>query len=275
MSSSYLLNTVTITSPASGPVVVPAGELISDAGVQASVAAAGGVLWPASDGQVPRFALIAQKLRARGMDENYISRTMMAAATASALESLNIFSASVKAARLVLTTNVASLTAGPITADSTGVRPGDAVLFVGQTTASQNGPYIATVTGTQAPNTYTYVRPDWWATGSTFNGAAFDIAEGALFAGKTWKAVGVTPPGVVDTTNLALYPKVVSGQVALVAGAATVSNLYITTTAVITAKDLTVPANTVTPTPTAGAGTGSLALAGTTTDLVAYTITNW
>jgi len=168
-------------------------------------------------------------------------------------------------ARAVVTANQASLTT-LITADGVTFAAGDVMLLVGQTTASQNGPWIAAAGAWQ--------RPSWFTT--QFGALAdsnFEISEGTSWAHSTWK---LTTQGniVVGTTSLAFYPRIVKGSQALSGGAATISNLYILTGATCALVDTTAAAavkGVITP----GQGTGSLALTGTTTDTILWTVFNW
>jgi hypothetical protein len=276
MPDMILLNTV-LANTVNGPGMLSAGSVLHDTATQTAAQAASGVLIPASDGFAAMMVKVAAGLRFDGQDESFISRAVMGSAILSVYTALSIFTGTVKASRLVVAANQANLAQVPSTADGQAIQPGNIVLLGGQTTASQNGPYIASVSPTQLPNTVTLTRPDWWAKGASFPGAAFLVSEGGVYAGTIWKAVGSTGPIVVDTSALNIYPQTVTGKVTLVAGKATVSNLFITATAVIAVTDTTTaaPATPAAATPTAGAGSGALAVTGTGTDVIAYTITNW
>jgi len=182
----------------------------------------------------------------------------------------------VRPVRGVVTANQANLAAfagvtGGSPIDGVTYVAGDRVLLVGQTTQSQNGPYVVgAVAGGIAPLT----RPSDWSTGSTQKGGeTFESSEGTTWANSTWK---VTTAGAitVDTTNTALYPKVVKGTQTLSTGTANVTNLYILAGAQASLLDTTAAAS-VKGVLTAGQGTGSFALTGTGSDVLAYVITNW
>ncbi len=169
-----------------------------------------------------------------------------------------------KHARLVATSNQ-TLT-GAATIDGSAVATGDLVLCVAQSTASQNGLYIASTTGawTLAPG---------WVTGAVVGGLRIYVSEGTAWANSEW-AVTTTGAITVGTTSLAIYPKLVKGTQALSGGAATVNNLYILAGAGVSVVDTTAAA-AVKAVLTAGQGNGSLALTGTTTDTISYSIFNF
>lgn len=83
MVAMVLVNTVTINNPNSAPtgaLMIKAGETISDTGVQAAVATAGGILAQATDPNIIAAVAIVNKMRAaRGQSEDAIN-TIMAAA---------------------------------------------------------------------------------------------------------------------------------------------------------------------------------------------------
>lgn len=273
MSNQYLLNVTTVNSSSGAMHLLP-GTLVTDPSLQTALQSEGGVLWPADDGPIQAVVAEAIKLRNQGADENYISRTMMAGASNSAYVALSVFTGTVKAGRLIVTSNVASLSAASSTIDSRTAVANDIIWLAAQTTASQNGPYIASIAVGQAAGTVTLTRPDWWAKGQSKPNAAVLISDGAVYGNTIWKN-GTAGPIVVDTTALTLTPRTVSGQTALTTGAATVSNLFVSSTAVVTTADLTTPGNSSSGTPTAGQGSGSIALTGTGSDLIAWTVTNW
>jgi hypothetical protein len=78
MTTLVLVNTVTIVQN-SQPSKVFAGESISDAGIQASVLAAGGVLAPATDPNLVAAAALVAKARSHGANEAECTTIMMAA----------------------------------------------------------------------------------------------------------------------------------------------------------------------------------------------------
>ena len=86
MSTLVLVNTVTIVQN-SQPSKVFAGESISDAGIQASVLAAGGVLAPATDANVAAAATLVTKLRSHGANEGECNAVMMSAYASTAYAS--------------------------------------------------------------------------------------------------------------------------------------------------------------------------------------------
>jgi hypothetical protein len=79
----YLLNTVTIDAAGTGPVVLKAGSLITDASVQATIASAGGQLMPLPDNILSVASAVAQKLRSKGESEQAVTGVMLAAAVQS------------------------------------------------------------------------------------------------------------------------------------------------------------------------------------------------
>ena len=170
-------------------------------------------------------------------------------------------------------TAFASVTGGTIVDGVTYVQ-GDVVLLASQTSQSQNGPYyVGLVAAGAAPLTRV---PDYF-TGQGFSTGQPQIvelsADGTAFGGSSWKCMTTTAI-VVDTTATVWYPRTLKGTATLSGGAFTVSNQFVWTTAQFSANDTTA-ANAVKGVITAGYGTGSLALTGTTTDVIAYTIANW
>jgi len=98
-------------------------------------------------------------------------------------------------ASIVYTANVASRSG--LTAND-GVTPvaGDVILLTAQTTASQNGPWVA------ASGSWT--RPTWWpAAGTTqaINGAVIFVTAGTLGGGTSW-SVTTTGTITIDTTSV-------------------------------------------------------------------------
>src|ERR1700729_1938354 len=79
MASQILINDTKAQSQ-SGPQMFRAGSTISDAATQAAIAAEGGLLWPATDATVAAAAVIVQKLRKKGANEELGSAAMLAAA---------------------------------------------------------------------------------------------------------------------------------------------------------------------------------------------------
>lgn len=74
---------------------------------------------------------------------------------------------------------------------------GQIVLFVGQTTASQNGPWmVGTIVAGAAPLT----RPDWYpSAGAAVAGSSIEVTEGTAGAGTAWR-LATTGAIVIDTT---------------------------------------------------------------------------
>lgn len=120
--------------------------------------------------------------------------------------------------RLVTGSNVASLSGTALSLDLISVAAGDVVLLTGQTTASQNGPWVV--------NAGAWTRPTWYASGSTtqgFFGAIITVREGTTNAGTRWYCT--TTAGItVDTTatnwsNLGInLNAIAAGKLAIVNG---------------------------------------------------------
>lgn len=171
--------------------------------------------------------------------------------------------------RLVSISNV-NLTTGLVagqTIDSVTLVAGDRVLLVSQTTASQNGVYVATAAGAAS-----YAAD--YATGLVASGQTYHVTEGTSFAGTQWKATAANPL-TIGTTDPLFYPRLISGIVTLAAGSGAVSNLFIrSTSSGLSVVDQTAAA-AVKCTMTAGRGTGSLSLTGTSTDNILWTVINF
>lgn len=139
-------------------------------------------------------------------------------------------------------------------------------------TAVDSGPWMVQSLG-GASAKYVLVRPGWLAFAAAIpQGLTFEVMQGTAWANSTWKATATA--AICGTNDGAWYPRVVKGAQALTAGAATVSNLPIMSSAQCAVLDTTAAA-AVKGVLTAGALNGSLALTGTTTDVLAYVITNW
>ena len=149
-----------------------------------------------------------------------------------------------------------------------------AVVSGGATVAAADaGPYVVTSLGS-ASSKYVLTRPAWFAHGAGIPLAAtVDVASGTIYAGISWRSFA-GKGAIVGTTDPAMYPRCVKGTQALTGGAATVSSLFVYTSAQACANDTTAAA-AVKVVLTAGNGTGSLALTGTTTDTIAYVISNF
>jgi hypothetical protein len=104
--------------------------------------------------------------------------------------------------RGVVTANVSSLSAFTVaSADGPTYTAGQTVLLVGQSTASQNGPYIV---GTVTTGTAPLTRPAWWATGMVVNGGStFVASEGTSALGTLWMLTTAAPI-TVDTTSVTI-----------------------------------------------------------------------
>lgn len=184
--------------------------------------------------------------------------------------------AAIRQVRGVVTANQANLAAftgvaGGSPVDGITYVAGDRVLLVGQSTGSQNGIYVV---GTVAAGSAPLTRPTDWVTGLVLPGTQIVVGpEGTAWANALWQ---VTTSGTitVGTTAVALYPKNVKGTVTLSGGAFNLTSQYILTGGVCTATDTTAAAAVKTVV-TAGQGTGSVAFTGTTTDVIAYVITNF
>ena len=139
--------------------------------------------------------------------------------------------------------------------------------------AAEAGPYVVSSLGS-ASSKYVLTRPAWFETGSGIpQGKSIEVSgEGAIWGGIEWKCLSAA--GVVDTADPKCFPRCVKGTQALTGGAATVSSLLVWTAAQANANDTTAAA-AVKVVLTAGNGTGSLALTGTTTDTIAYVISNF
>lgn len=99
--------------------------------------------------------------------------------------------------RVEVATNV-TLTAPGATLDSVTMAAGDRVMLTGQTTASQNGPWVYATAST------TMTRPTDWAAAAVITnpGATFAITEGTANKDTTW-TIAQSPEGsvTVDTTS--------------------------------------------------------------------------
>lgn len=127
--------------------------------------------------------------------------------------------------RGAVTANIADLTAFTVASnDGLTYAAGQRVCLFGQTTKSQNGPYlVGTVASTTAPLT----RPTDFATASVVpSGLLFEISEGTLFAQTSWKLATAATSGVtVGTTTFDAYPRFVAQTVTLSSGTITISNV--------------------------------------------------
>ena len=154
---------------------------------------------------------------------------------------------------------------------------GDVVLFVGQSTAADNGPWVV---GTVGSGTAPLTRPTWWATGGYVPmGTIFELGgEGTVYGGMSYKSFVTTATVVIGTTTPLLYPQFVTGALTISSATATTgATISVSAQAFAVVSDITTANYSVTYALTAGAdGTGSLALAGGHgTDVCNYVITNW
>lgn len=177
--------------------------------------------------------------------------------------------------RLVATSNQ-TLT-GAATIDGSAVATGDLVLCAAQSTASQNGVYVANTAGA-----WTYAGE--WVTGSVVGGLRVYVSEGSTWANSEW-ALTTTGAITVGTTSLAFWPKFFKGtSAAMTAGSITISNAWL----LATSGQILLTANTAGGTQgtlraaaasrTAGAGSGSFIIAsssGTDTSTVDYCVVNF
>lgn len=101
-------------------------------------------------------------------------------------------------ARGVVTANIASLAAFTVASnDGLTYTANQVVLLVGQTTKTQNGPYVV---GTVTTGTAPLTRPDWYATGAALQvWAEFRVSEGTQGANSRWITRTVAPV-TIDTT---------------------------------------------------------------------------
>lgn len=93
------------------------------------------------------------------------------------------------AVTVVQTTNQTSLTGLP-TVDGQTLTDSQIILLTGQTTGSQNGPWLV--------HSGAWTRPTWYATGTTVAGILAIVELGTVYAGSSWVLTGSAD--VVDTT---------------------------------------------------------------------------
>jgi hypothetical protein len=96
----------------------------------------------------------------------------------------------------VTTTNQASLSGLP-TVDGVAMTDEQVLMCTGQSTASQNGPWVV--------HAGVWARPNWYVSGNTaqaFLGVTIEVADGDFYAGSIWR---LTTSGVItiDTTGTA------------------------------------------------------------------------
>src|SRR5581483_3962233 len=91
-----------------------------------------------------------------------------------------------------------SIAAGALpTIDGYAVQEGDRVLLAGQTTKSQNGPWIASAAG--------WTRPNDFPTSTSITSRSLKVTGGTLFAGTDWMLLS-TAAITVDTNNQTWQP---------------------------------------------------------------------
>lgn len=178
--------------------------------------------------------------------------------------------------RYVCTANVNLASTNTQQDGVTGVA-GDRILLVGQTTLSQNGPYMI---GTVTTNLAALTRPADYATGQVVVAPVlFDISEGTTWSSSTWKNLS-TGACTVDTSSANYYPKFVKGTVANVAASGNVNGTYVATGAIALGNGTVANVAVTSTTISAGAGTGFVVYSGTANGLNAngsinYCIINW
>jgi len=96
-----------------------------------------------------------------------------------------------KGCRVVATSNIASLS-GLATIDGVTVSSGDRVLLIGQTTGSQNGPWLAAASA--------WTRPADWASGATLTEGAYFLIDpdGTSYKNTKWICTN-TGTFIIDT----------------------------------------------------------------------------
>jgi hypothetical protein len=127
--------------------------------------------------------------------------------------------------RGVVTANVSDLTAFTVASnDGLTYAAGQRILLAGQTTKSQNGPYVV---GTVASTTAPLTRPTDFATASVVpSGLVVEVSEGTLFAQSSWKlTTAATSGATVGTTSIDFYPRYVGQTVTLSSGTITIANV--------------------------------------------------
>lgn len=173
--------------------------------------------------------------------------------------------------RGVVNSNV-STAACSTTQDGLTLANGDRVLLVAQTTASQNGIWVAgSITGGNA----TLTRPPDFTNGLIQpSPIVVSVEAGTSYGGQMWQS-NQTGNITVGTTSVNFFPKFIRGQVALSGGAANVTSLFINSGAYSVATCNNASNVVRARTPTAGVGTGFALFDGTLTDTVSYLVINF
>lgn len=169
---------------------------------------------------------------------------------------------------------------GALTIDSYTTVVGDVILLAAGASAVDNGLYVVTATGSgTAPFVLTSYFQNY-AQGCVYAGMLVSVDNvgttwGAAQNQTPWALIGANGPIVVGTTSVNWYPMQQTGTQALSGGTATVSNIWVKSTmSGLSLVDQTA-ANAVKGVLTAGAGSGSLALTGTSTDSILWSVSNF
>jgi hypothetical protein len=173
----------------------------------------------------------------------------------------------------LITANANGALAAP---DGVTLAVGDRVLLVAGAAGADNGIYVVNQLGSTTTPFILQRAADMLHGAIGVSGMIVTVDTiGTAWGGSTWKLFA-NGPITIATTALAFWPRLQSGTQALSAGAATVSNLWVrsATLSVPGGMDTTAAA-AVKCVLTAGAGTGTLALTGTTTDVIAWSVQNW
>lgn len=106
-----------------------------------------------------------------------------------------------QAVRVITLTNITSLTTGaPLIVDGVTLVVGDRVLVTAQSTASQNGIYIVSSTGTGSNGNWVRAS-DANATGDLEAGTIVMVTDGSSYADTSWKLI-TDDPIVIGTSDL-------------------------------------------------------------------------
>jgi hypothetical protein len=128
------------------------------------------------------------------------------------------YSQAVYYVRAVQTANVADLTNFTVASnDGVTLREYELILLVGQTTASQNGPWVC---GPVSSGHCALTRPTWFAP-ARFIYSGFEIrvgCEGTKYKCSKWLAFNGAPDFTVDTDDPKFYPETLTGTAVLSAG---------------------------------------------------------
>lgn len=159
--------------------------------------------------------------------------------------------------------------------DGVTLNVNDTVLLVAGAAGADNGLYTVTSLGSASSPWVLASLFQNFLQAPIYSGAEIAVdGGGTAWGGMPWRLF-TAGPLVLGTTSLAFWPRQVTGVQALTGGAATVSNLWVrSTTAGLSLVDQTAAA-AVKGVLTAGAGSGSLALTGTSTDSILWSVSNW